>query len=116
MAQTKRKRRTKHRGNAAGMVETRGRTGRRVEPSSNGAKRAPRGGGKVDRWSQPPTWSAVAKRVGITTLMFIVVVGFLRKNILEAVAFGVVMFLVYLPVGFYTDRWLYQRRLAKGKG
>ena len=32
MAQTKRKRRTKHRGNAAGMVEARGRTGRRLSP------------------------------------------------------------------------------------
>jgi hypothetical protein len=28
MAQTKKKRSTKHRGNAAGIVETRGRTGR----------------------------------------------------------------------------------------
>ena len=32
MAQTKRKRRTKHRGNAAGQVETRGRTGRPPSP------------------------------------------------------------------------------------
>src|SRR5436305_606028 len=30
MAQTKRRRRTKHRANAAGVVETRGRTGRRA--------------------------------------------------------------------------------------
>jgi len=29
MAQTKRKRQTKHRGNAAGVVESRGRTGRK---------------------------------------------------------------------------------------
>ena len=29
MAQTKRKRRTKHRGNAAGTIEARGRTGRK---------------------------------------------------------------------------------------
>jgi hypothetical protein len=29
MAQTKRKRRTKHRGNAAGSIEVRGRTGRK---------------------------------------------------------------------------------------
>ena len=29
MAQTRRKRRTKHRGNAAGVVESRGRTGRK---------------------------------------------------------------------------------------
>ena len=29
MAQTRKRRQTKHRGNAAGMVESRGRTGRR---------------------------------------------------------------------------------------
>ena len=33
MAQTKRKRRTKHRGNAAGVVEARGRTSRRENMS-----------------------------------------------------------------------------------
>ena len=35
MASTKRKRRTKHRGNAAGMVEVRGRTGRRPTESES---------------------------------------------------------------------------------
>ena len=34
--QTKRKRRTKHRGNAAGMVETRGRTGRKLTDGERG--------------------------------------------------------------------------------
>ena len=33
MAQTRRKRQTKHRGNAAGMVESRGRTGRKPTPA-----------------------------------------------------------------------------------
>ena len=32
MAQTKRKRRTKHRGNAAGTIEARGRTGPQARP------------------------------------------------------------------------------------
>jgi len=38
MAQTKRKRRTKHRGNAAGMVEVRGRTSKSAAgaPAKNG--------------------------------------------------------------------------------
>ena len=40
MAQTKRKRRTKHRGNAAGMVETRGRTGRKPGPAERQDGRA----------------------------------------------------------------------------
>ena len=56
MAQTRKRRRTKHRGNAAGMVEVRGRTGRRPEP---GEKRpsvkqeaAPR---RRNRMETPPT-------------------------------------------------------------
>ena len=43
MAQTRRKRQTKHRGNAAGMVESRGRTGRKptaAEKSGNAAEAA----------------------------------------------------------------------------
>ena len=39
MAQTKRKRRTKHRGNAAGIVEVRGRTTRPASPEARKAQR-----------------------------------------------------------------------------
>jgi hypothetical protein len=42
MAQTRRKRQTKHRGNAAGVVESRGRTGRKPTP---GEKSGDAGGG-----------------------------------------------------------------------
>ena len=42
MAQTKKKRRTKHRGNAAGVVEARGRTGRK--PTAEERKRREGGG------------------------------------------------------------------------
>ena len=38
MAQTKRKRRSKHRGTAAGTIEARGRTGRK--PTANEQKKA----------------------------------------------------------------------------
>src|SRR6266516_1140874 len=38
MAQTKRKRRTKHRGNAAGAIESRGRTGRKPTPEERKTK------------------------------------------------------------------------------
>ena len=56
MAQTKRKRRTKHRGNAAGMIEVRGRTGKGGASGATGAKgtgRTTGPGGKpirTDRW------------------------------------------------------------------
>lgn len=112
MAQTKRKRRTKHRGNAAGVVEVRGRTGKQINPSPTGKGR---GGGAVrtDRLDRPPTWRSAANRSAIATVLFVLVISLLQKNIAAAVAIGLVMFFVYTALGFYTDKWIYERRQAK---
>jgi hypothetical protein len=111
MAQTKRKRRTKHRGNAAGVVEQRGRTGKQVAPASGGKGRG--GAVRMDRLDRPPTWRSAANRSGIATGLFVVVIAVLQKNIPAAVAIGLVMFFVYTALGFYTDKWIYERRQAK---
>jgi hypothetical protein len=110
MAQMKRKRRTKHRGNAAGMVEVRGRTGRPPSPSER------KQGGKAlrtQRFDRPPSWRAAANRSAIATLLFVVVVSVLQKNIAAALAIGVVMFFAYTGLGYYTDGYIYRRRQAK---
>jgi hypothetical protein len=112
MAQTKRKRRTKHRGNAAGMVEQRGRTGRQVAPAKGG-KGGKGGALRTDRLDKPPTWRSAANRSAIATVLFVVVISVLQKNIPAAVAIGLVMFFVYTALGFYTDKWIYDRRQAK---
>src|ERR671934_19867 len=52
MAQTRRRRRTKHRGTPAGTIEARGRTGRKPRPEE---RRGPRPARK-NRFDQPPTW------------------------------------------------------------
>ncbi|HEY6759125.1 MAG TPA: hypothetical protein VI318_06525 [Baekduia sp.] len=106
MAQTKRKRRTKHRGNAAGMVESRGRTGRPGEAAA-GAKKG--GALRTDRLDRPPTWRSAANRSAIATILFVVVIAFLQ-NPAVALAFGIPMFFLYTGVGFYTDKWVYERR------
>jgi hypothetical protein len=111
MAQTKRKRRTKHRGNAAGMVEVRGRTGRPVEPAKGSGKG--RGAIRTDRLDRPPTWRSAANRSAIATVLFVLVISLLQGNIAAAVAIGLVMFFVYTALGFYTDKWIYERRQAK---
>ena len=71
MAQTKRKRQTKHRGNAAGMVETRGRTGRKpnADEKKPDAKQA-----RLDKLNQPPTWRGAIIRSAIATAIFVAVV------------------------------------------
>ena len=114
MAQTKRKRRTKHRGNAAGMVEARGRTSR----ANTGAAKP---GGrllKADRLNRPPTWRSAINRAGIATLLFVVGVTIIGQPLGTAIAIGALMFLMYVPLGYYTDSWVYkrrQRRKAEGK-
>ena len=56
MAQTKRKRRTKHRGNAAGIVESRGRTGRKPTAATSARAEARRRRERREPLDQPPTW------------------------------------------------------------
>jgi hypothetical protein len=121
MAQTKRKRRTKHRGNAAGVVETRGRTSRPASPEvrkqqRKDAARADRN----NRFNRPPSWRSAANRALITTLLFVVVIVLLLKQpVQQAVALGGFMLLLYIPIGYYTDSFFYKRRqeqLKKGKG
>jgi hypothetical protein len=113
MAQTKRKRRSKHRGNAAGAVEVRGRTGRPGD-AAPGAKKS---GGmlRTDRLDREPTWRAAANRSAIATILFVVVIAVVQNPAI-AVAFGVPMFFLYTGLGYYTDRWVWQRRMAKKKG
>jgi hypothetical protein len=106
MAQTKRKRRSKHRGNAAGAVETRGRTGRPVEPVKGGKGR---GALRTDRLDRPPTWRSAANRSAIATILFVVVIAVINSPAV-AFAFGIPMFFLYTGVGFYTDKWVYERR------
>ncbi|HEY4095116.1 MAG TPA: hypothetical protein VGM33_06395 [Baekduia sp.] len=108
MAQTKRKRRSKHRGNAAGMVETRGRTGRPGEPAKGG-----KGGARGDRLDRPPSWRSAANRAAIATVLFIVVITVLQKNFVLALGIGLLMFVTYIPLGYYTDSYIYRKRQAK---
>jgi hypothetical protein len=111
MAQTKRKRRSKHRGNAAGSVESRGRTGRQVAPVKGG--KGVKGALRTDRLDKPPTWRSAANRSAIATVLFVVAITVLQKKVGAAVAIGLVMFFVYTALGFYTDKWIYDRRQAK---
>jgi hypothetical protein len=109
MAQTKRKRRSKHRGNAAGAVESRGRTGRPVAPAKGG-----KGGAlRTDRLDRPPSWRSAANRAAIATILFIVVITLIGQKIGVAIAIGAFMFFTYIPLGYYTDAYIYKRRQAK---
>ena len=122
MAQTKRKRQTKHRGNAAGSIEVRGRTGRK--PTADERKGSPGGKSKLtaqqrreERLNKPPTWSGSAQRAVVAAAIFVVALLVLFKEKPSRVAvLSVFILLLYIPMGYYTDLYLYRRRQAKKLG
>jgi hypothetical protein len=116
MAQTRRKRRTKHRGNAAGVVESRGRTGRKptaaektgpVKPSTAARERM------LDKRDQPPTWKAAFYKAMIATVLLLLITIFLLKNSNSAIALFPIVLVGYTVISYYTDKWVYERRQRK---
>lgn len=118
MAQTKRKRRTKHRGNAAGIVETRGRTGRK--PTAQERKLSVREEARQrreDRTMRLPTWRAAVNRAAISAALFVVLVILLfKQKVGPALGLGAFVFLFYIPLGYYTDQFVYKRKLRRAQG
>jgi hypothetical protein len=116
MPQPKRRRKSKHRGNAAGVVEARGRTGRKPTASERNKddSRARARQARLDRYNQPPTWRSAANRAALTTIIFgIALLLVFRRGAGPTLALAGLMFLMYIPLGYYTDLFLYRRRQAK---
>jgi hypothetical protein len=110
MAQTKRKR--KHRGTQAGTIEARGRTGRRPPTQVEGRKVSRER--RANRFDRPPTWRGALNRAAISAAVFAVaVVVIFGRPIPDALVLGAVMVLLYLPMSYYTDRFLYKRRIRQ---
>ena len=115
MAQTKRKRRSKHRGTAAGTVESRGRTGRKPTATERSAsKQAQAREKRLQRLDRPPTWKSAGQRALIAAAVFLVAVLLLfKQKVGAAISLAAFMVLIYLPMGYYTDLFLYRRRQKK---
>jgi Flp pilus assembly protein TadB len=112
MAQTKRKRRTKHRGNAAGTIETRGRTGR--PPTAEERKKQERAKRSQAKVPKPPTWNAAIKKALLATgFIFIFLLITNKFKVVPALVFAVLAMLLYIPSGYYLDSYMYRRYLRK---
>jgi hypothetical protein len=122
MAQAKRRRRTKHRGNAAGVVEARGRTGRKptaAEKSGTGAGAGRARESRPERGNRPPTWRGAFYRAMAAAALFLLASLLLIKKSAPIALFPIVL-LLYTPISYYTDLWMFRRRqrnrAARGGG
>lgn len=69
---------------------------------------------RAARLDRPPSWSTAVTRAGITAALFAVVLVLLLKNpASSAIALSGFMFLVYIPLGYLTDSFVYKRRMKK---
>jgi len=113
MAQTKKKRNSKHRGNAAGMIEARGRTGRKPtveERKLSGKELAAQK--RRERYMKPPTWKSAATRAAMAAVVFgLLLVLLFDTAPLSAIPLTAFVFLFYVPLGYYTDQLVYRRRM-----
>jgi hypothetical protein len=114
MAQTRRKRQTKHRGNAAGFVESRGRTGRKptaAEKSGKVGEAARAKQKRVDPRDRPPTWRGAMLRALVAACALAALSGLLlNASPGLVVLYFALGLLVYTPISYYTDGWIYRRR------
>jgi hypothetical protein len=108
MAQTRRKRTRKHRGTPAGTIERSGRTGR--PQTRQDAKQISRQR-RAERLNKPPTWRGAMQRAAIAAAVFgVLVVIIFKREVAQGVILAAFMFLLYIPLGFATDTFVYRLR------
>jgi|SRR5581483_9681775 len=114
MAQTKRKRRTKHRGNAAGVVTSRGRTS--PPPKGEEAKQRQKAQARdrrAARYDKPPSWRSAIQRAALTCVLLFAVLMIIpgaKHNVAASLLLAAIAFAFYVPMGYMIDNSLYRRR------
>lgn len=116
MAQTRRKRQTKHRGNAAGVIESRGRTGRKptaAEKSGDPRDREREREKLLDKRDRPPTWRGAFTKAMFASIVLLLVVILLLHQSNQAIGLFPVVLAMYTVVSYFSDKWIYDRRQRK---
>jgi len=115
MAQTKRKRTRKHRGNAAGIVERPAHNSRGTTVSKASTSKATARERRQERLNRPPTWKGATQRAGIAAGLFAVLITiFFKEKVTSSITLALFMLVVYIPLSYVTDRAIFNWRQKKG--
>jgi hypothetical protein len=111
MAQTRKKRRRKHRGTQGGRVDPNRRAGRpRTREEAKARARAGRKSPAV-KTDAPPTWRSSINRGLIAALIFAALLLVIFKRPLGAsLGLGAFMLVFYIPAGYWIDTMMWRRR------
>lgn len=93
------------------MVESRGRTGRKpTEAEKTGKPNTPKLT-RQERMERPPTWRGAFYRAMAAAVLMLLISILLLKKPNEAIALFPIVLIAYVPISYYTDMWLYNRRV-----
>jgi hypothetical protein len=121
MPGNQRPRSRKHRGTQTGSISRsrRARPRNRQEAMAqarSGKKGAPKGKrAPVDRRDQPPTWSGAIKRGLLFAVLLLPVSLLFGQKIAGAIVLTIIAAIFYIPLGYVTEKFFYERRLAKAQ-
>jgi hypothetical protein len=109
MAPTKRKRRRKHRGTQGGSIDRR----RRSRPRNRDEAKAQARRSSGQRRDRPPTWRSAFNRALLMSGILFALLAFVSSQpIGSSLLLSITMLLIYVPAGYYLERFLYNRRRA----
>ena len=115
------RRRRKHRGTQTGSIQRRpGRRPRNRQEAMAQARTRGKGGGRgkrqaVDRRDQPPTWRGSAIRGVLFAALLLPVSLLFGQPLAGAIVLTIIAAVFYIPLGFYTESFFYNRRMARQK-
>ncbi|HYH63034.1 MAG TPA: hypothetical protein VD766_14295 [Solirubrobacterales bacterium] len=109
MAQTKKKRKRKHRGTQGGSVSK----GTNRRPRSREEARAQARRSSQVKRNREPSWQGAFTRALIMSVILFALMAFIVGQPIGASAFlSIAMVGIYTPAGYYLERFLYRRRMA----
>lgn len=109
MAQTKRKRQRKHRGTQGGSVNRRSSGRPRTKEEARAQARRQAG----QKREKAPSWQgAITRALIMSALLFVLMALVVGEPIGSSAALATAMLVVYVPAGYYLERFLYNRRRA----
>src|SRR6476646_9515380 len=110
MAQTRRKRKRRHRGTQAGTIERAGRTSKPPEHSPKRTKGSTKVEGRnlaqqrrEERSNREPTWRGAFNRAAFAAVILVIFISVVHVSLKQALV-------IYVPLSYYTDLALYRRR------
>ena len=109
MAQNKR-RKKKHKGTQAGTIS---QSTQRARPKNRHEARSQSKQRREARLNRPPSWRSAAMRAAFAAVLFFVVIMVIGEKVSTAILLSIVAVVFYLPVGYYTDKFMWKRHQKK---